>query len=220
MKEYAPSNQKYFKDKQFNKKQKSENFLYRENKKKTIKKILTFFKIMLLIILLLIMFLILDSNNNRIINIKYFKRNYLDLINLTSVNNKITINNDLDFSKFKKFLPHLSPDLNAVPKNKEELFNARQIYISDAKITPEYIRYIRPIDENDEKRYKNQSTKNENIVDIKLFEKRKDQFNYIDYCNLSLAEILINDIKMENEIKPIISIVVPSYIFKIKILKI
>ena len=49
-------------------------------------------------------------------------------------------------------LPRLKNDFNEtnIPASLEEIFNERQIYISDARITPDYIRYIRPINETNE----------------------------------------------------------------------
>ena len=46
--------------------------------------------------------------------------------------------------KYRNMLPSLSSDGRKNPKYLEELFYNREIYINDAKITPEYIRYIRP----------------------------------------------------------------------------
>lgn len=49
-------------------------------------------------------------------------------------------------------IPGLTPNFNITPININEIFKARQLYISDSKITPEYIRYLRPIDEKKEKK--------------------------------------------------------------------
>ena len=73
-----------------------------------------------------------------------------------SNNSSIVYNNstikDPALSKYKKMLPHLSPDLNIYPNSIEEIFNARQIYISDSKISTEYIKFLRPINETEEEK--------------------------------------------------------------------
>ena len=108
-------------------------------------------------------------------------------------------------------LPHLTPNFNSSAKNVEEIFSARQLYISDTIITPEYIKYIRPIKQNEENNYKHNSLHDENIIDMKLLKKRVDQYNYKEFCNLSLSERLIDNISIQYKTKPIISIIIPSY---------
>ena len=63
------------------------------------------------------------------------------------------IKDDSDFSKYEKILPHLSPDLNISPSALEQIFNSRELYISDVRITTDYIRYIRFINEAEEEKY-------------------------------------------------------------------
>ena len=108
-------------------------------------------------------------------------------------------------------LPHLTPDLKEISPTIEEVFNARQIYISDVRITPDYIKYIRPINETEELKYKKRYSDNETIVDKKLFEKRTDQYNYTDFCKIALEEKLIDNNTIEYGNKPIISVILPSY---------
>ena len=93
----------------------------------------------------------------------------------------------------------------------KEIFNARQIYISDIRITTDYIKYIRPINETEELKYKKRYSENETIIDNRLFIKRPDQINYIDFCKIALDERLIDNNTIEYDNKPIISIVIPSY---------
>ena len=83
-------------------------------------------------------------------------------------------------------LPSLTPDFKLFPSSINEIFNAKQIYISDIRITPEYIRFLRPINETQEKIFPDgiYSTK-ETIVNKKLFAKRKDQYNYTEFCKLA-----------------------------------
>ena len=97
--------------------------------------------------------------------------------NIYIINNSSIVYNDKnikdsEFSKYQNMLPHLTPDLK-INSSIEEIFNARQIYISDVKITPEYIKYIRPIDETEEEKYKKRYSENETIIDKNLFPKEE-----------------------------------------------
>ena len=118
--------------------------------------------------------------------------------------------NDTYFKKYKIMLPHLTPDLKEISPTIEEVFNARQIYISDVRITPDYIKYLRPINETEELKYKKRYSDNETIVDKKLFEKRTDQYNYTDFCKIALEEKLIDNNTIEYGNKPIISVILPT----------
>ena len=165
-----------------------------------------FIKKIYLFLLLLTIFLLFGKNNVKIIGKNYPKQEEFSLLD-----NNISINGHLDFFKYQKMLPHLTPNFNSSAKNVEEIFSARQLYISDTIITPEYIKYIRPIKQNEENNYKHNSLHDENIIDMKLLKKRVDQYNYKEFCNLSLSERLIDNISIQYKTKPIISIIIPSY---------
>ena len=130
---------------------------------------------------------------------------------LKQENKIIRENNETIELMFKDMLPNLTPDFTTPPQKLEEIFNARQIYISDVKITHDYIKYIRPFNEEEEKKFKKRYSENETVIDKNIFEKRKDQYEYINFCNLALEEKLISDKKIEYDNKPLISIIIPSY---------
>ena len=130
--------------------------------------------------------------------------------NYSIVYNNITME-DPEFSKYKKMLPHLSPDLNVYPNSIEEIFNARQIYISGSEISTEYIKFLRPINETEEQKYNKRYSENETFIDPDIYKKREDQYEYKNFCKLALDEILIDDYEINYENKPIISVVIPSY---------
>ena len=135
----------------------------------------------------------------------------------SKINNKTFIykndikNSNISVLKYQHLLPRLSPDSNDIPSSLEAIFNARQIYISDAKITPDYIRYIRPINETEEEKYKKPYSENETMIDRNLFQKRNDQYDYYDFCRLALAKKLIDEKEIKYDNKPLISIIIPSY---------
>ena len=112
--------------------------------------------------------------------------------------------------KFNNILPKISLENNKAP-SLEEIFNSRTLYISDANLTGEYIRYIRPINETEEEKYKKKYSEEETKISPKIFTKRKDQYDFKEFAKLCLDEKLIdsNEIKYDN--KPIISVVLPSY---------
>ena len=114
---------------------------------------------------------------------------------------------------FKDMFPRLVPNPSSPPPSIEQIFNSSQLYISDAKITSDYIKYIRPlIDESEEEKYQKPYSEEETFIDKKIFENRKDQYNYIDFCRLALNEKLIDDkIVFEYSKSPLISIVIPCY---------
>ena len=142
---------------------------------------------------------------------KFIKNKNIFISNNSSiVYNNITIK-DSEFSKYIKMLPHLSPDLNIYPNSIEEIFNARQIYISDSKISTEYIKFLRPINETQEQKYQKRYSENETFIDSNIFKKREEQYDYKNFCRLALDEVLIDDYKINYENKPMISVVVPSY---------
>ena len=152
--------------------------------------------IIILLIILLIYFFIK--------NIIFIKTKIENIINTK-------LEKDLNLSKYKNILPHLTPDLNDIPFSIKQIFNARQIYISDAKITPDYIKYIRPINETEEEKYKKPYSKNKTIIDKDIYKKRVDQYNYVEFCKLALEEKLIDNKTIEYDNKPFISIIIPSY---------
>ena len=176
-----------------------------------------FFSLFGLLIIILILFIIKGINNSKIF---YNKTIYNSNI---KINNSIYIENDYkkvyningksdpNFSKYKNMLPRLSPDFNTDPSSIEEIFNAREIYISDAKINSEYLKYLRPINETEEEKYNQRLSKHDSVIDKKLFEKRADQLDYREFCQIALDEKLIDDSKIKYDNKPIISVVVPSY---------
>ena len=163
-------------------------------------------KILLIIILFLRLYYIIHLIGFKDANQKNLKENH-NIFN--EVNNNIS--EESEFSKYKNMLPSLSPDFKFYPSSINEIFDAREIYISDIRITPEYIRYLRPINKTQEQKYRKRYSKNDTIIDKKIYAKRTDQFNYKDFCKLALKEQLIDDRIIHYNNKPIISIILPSF---------
>ena len=108
---------------------------------------------------------------------------------------------------FNDILPKLSLN-DTIPSPLSHIFNSTILYIPEADITKEYIRYIRPINEIEEK---NNIAESEVIIDPKYYKKRKNQFNYKVFSKLCLEEELIYPEKIEYNENPIISIILPHY---------
>ena len=135
-----------------------------------------------------------------------------------STNNDINyFNNSLqnntlgnDHIKFVNVLPRISLENNHIPSLKE-IFNSRTLYIHEANLSRQYIRYIRPINEEEELKYKKRYSEKDTFIPLDYFKKRNDQYNYVDFGKLCLEEKLIDSKKIEASDKPFISIVIPSY---------
>ena len=117
----------------------------KQNKIKSKKFNIIFSILFIIIIIILLIPYVIKKFNIFPKSIYIINKNYTKVYNIKAINSS-------DFSKYKNMFPHLSNDFNNtnnIPSSIEEIFNARQIYISDTKITPDYIRYIRPINDTE-----------------------------------------------------------------------
>ena len=188
------------------------NYKYKRNKNNRIKYIINknhptnIIIIIIIIIIILLLLIIIFIKNIPTFFKKDNKKNIL--INIKTKSDK-------DFSKYKKMFPHLTPNLKDIISSTEEIFTSRVIYISDIRITPDYIKYIRYINETNEEKYKKPFSENKTIIDKNLYSKKPDQYNYVDYCKYAINETLIDKKKLQYNKdynnNPLISVVVPSY---------
>ena len=188
----------------------------KQNKTKS-KKFEIIFSILLIMYIILILISYLIKKFNSIPkNIYIINKSYTKVYNEKDIDYS-----NSNFSKFKNMLPHLKNDFNEtnIPSSLEEIFNAREIYISDARITPDYIRYLRPINETVEEKYKKRNFDNKTIIDKNIYKKRDDQINYEEFCKIAIDEKLINNKSIEYDNKPLISIIIPSFNKKNELLK-
>ena len=111
--------------------------------------------------------------------------------------------------KFKDFLPKINLNDDKIP-TLEEIFHSNQLYINDINLTTEYITYLRPINEEEERKY-NQKLY-ENIEPEHFWDKKRiNQYSYDDYYKLSCEEKLIYSEKFEYPKNPSISVIIPSF---------
>ena len=139
--------------------------------------------------------IILDSN---------FKKNK------SYKNNNNSFNDILPIINFNDILPKISLDNNSIPLI-EEIFNSRKLFIYDTFLTKDYIKYIRPINETKEEKYKKKYSENEAKISPEIFKNRKEQYNYLDFAKLCLEEKLLDSNKIEYKNSPLISIILPTY---------
>ena len=112
--------------------------------------------------------------------------------------------------KFIEILPKISLKKNNFP-NLKEIFKSRELYINDADLTNEYIRFIKPVDENEEKKFTKKGKEKDIIFDEKMFKKRKDQYDFKEFGKICSEEKLIDSNIIKNNHKPLISIILPTF---------
>ena len=145
------------------------------------------------------------SLNNNIIN--NIEKKLKEVSKSINENNK---NFSYSDSNFNDIFPKLNLNDYKIIENKQQLFESREIYITDANLTNEYIRYIRPKIQKDEEKFEHKFYNDVEHHDDYLFE-LNDELNLKDYYELCNATVLfqtnINDI----ENYPLISVILPSY---------
>jgi glycosyltransferase involved in cell wall biosynthesis len=118
---------------------------------------------------------------------------------------------DKNLQLYKDILPKTN-DQNKKIKSLEEIFNSRRLFIPDTHLTPEYIRYLRKINETEEEIYKKKYSENETKIDPSIFNKRVDQLNFKDYLSINVKnKLLFNTSELEINDKPLISIIISAY---------
>ena len=127
------------------------------------------------------------------------KKKILKSIYYSSINNN-----------FSDILPRTNLSDDKKLPTLKEVFFSRQLYINDNNLTNEYIRYIRPINENDEELYKQKLYPELEFND--LFEiTRKDQYDVRDFFDLCSNGTLLDNKTYQLSEQPLISLVLPSF---------
>ena len=91
--------------------------------------------------------------------------------------------------------------------NLKDIFKCRELFISDANITKEYVRFIKPLKNNKiyYKKYDN----------IKFYEdyfgEREYQINYNEFGKLCVDDKIINSTNFKSTKKPLVSVIIASY---------
>ena len=120
--------------------------------------------------------------------------------------------------KFIEILPRISLEKDYFP-NLKEIFKSKKLYINDADLTNEYIRFIKPINENEEKKYKKIGKEKDIKFDENFFKKRKDQYDFKEFGKICSQEKLIDSNIIKNNNRPLISIIIPTYNKELTLMK-
>ena len=111
---------------------------------------------------------------------------------------------------FEDILPRINLKNETIP-SLDEIFNSRILYIFNSYLSIDYIKYIRPINEQQEFKYKQKFSEEETFISPYNFELRKGQYKYVDFVKICNEELLLDSFKIEYNNKPDISIILSSY---------
>jgi glycosyltransferase involved in cell wall biosynthesis len=111
---------------------------------------------------------------------------------------------------FKEILPKINLIEENYKANLSEIFNSRELFISDKNLTKDYINFIRPVNKTEEKKFKQKLYKGL-MPNLSFTENRTDQIDLYKYYNICWEEKLISEEKIEYNNHPLISVLVPAY---------
>ena len=162
--------------------------------------------IIFIILFIFIIFIIIFTKKHYLIN------NFIFKFFLKQSNNKekIKIN-------YNELIPKINLQDKNIP-NLQQIFKSRRLYINNKNITNDYIRFLRPIDEKEEKKYNQKlypdlsfnnypNIKNEKIIDI------------VNFYKICIEEKLLDSKKYSLPDNPLISIILPFYNKKYEIIR-
>ena len=137
---------------------------------------------------------------------------FLFIISFIIAAKNINSNTSFNISRFIDILPRTNLSLNTPPSSITEIFSSREIYINENNLTNDYIKFIRKINQTEEKIYSQILYPDKEFNEVYGMT-RKDQYDVIDYYNICNNGTLIdNNIYTINQKDyPLISIVLPSY---------
>ena len=125
---------------------------------------------------------------------------------------KIYHSNIFKVKDFLDIIPKTSLESSGEP-NLTEIFQSRELFINKNNLTKEYIRFIRPLNQTEEKEREELINKKKyRLVNTNnLFKKRKNSMNYINYAKLCLEEKLMEPNIFKSDNSPLISVILPSF---------
>ena len=134
----------------------------------------------------------------------YFRKNIHCLTKIFIKSDKIIL------KSIEEMLPLINITGNLTIANKSQIFESRRLFINENNISYKYIKYIRPIDEDSEKNYR------QPLFPYLSFENypnetRIDQMTVKEFYKINQAEKLIDTQKYFPSENPLISIILPVY---------
>ena len=121
-------------------------------------------------------------------------------------------------NKFIEILPRINKNKENRISNLNEIFYSRRLYINEENITREYIRYLRPIDLEKEKKF-NQTLYTNLSFENYTCDQREEQIGIKEFYNLCINETQNDSVKYQVSEKPLISIVLPVFNKKKEIIR-
>ena len=115
-----------------------------------------------------------------------------------------------NINNFIELIPISNLDDNKNITSLEQIFKSRRLYINDNNITNEYIRFFRPINENEEKKY-NQSLFPNLSFDNYPNVTNEKKISLEEFYKICIEEKLLDSQKYTLSDNPIISIILPFY---------
>ena len=121
------------------------------------------------------------------------------------------INEKFSNNNFDKILPKLNLNDNYIPAL-TEIFNSRELFISDAEVTREYIHFVKKINQTNVNIEKINSLQKPFVLEKDYFIPSKKKYNYTQFAKLCLEKKLIDNFNSSQyNNSPIISVILPSY---------
>jgi len=145
----------------------------------------------------------------------------LSIILIIGISNFNALNIQMIFEKNKNPFIDILPKIKmncSEPPDKTEIFKSRELFISDSKLTKEYINYIRPKIYNETSGYQNPLFEGME-PDLSFTHKRKNRLPMKKFYNLCLKEKLINNETFSKFENPLISVLIISYNKRNELLK-
>jgi len=112
--------------------------------------------------------------------------------------------------KFSNIIPRIIVNDKFVIPTLSELFNSREIFISESNLTFDYIHYIRPLNESEEEKFKKPLYPNIE-PNLSFTENRTNQIDINTYYNICTNEKLISNETIIYNNNPDISIIIPNH---------
>ena len=116
-----------------------------------------------------------------------------------------------NMSKFHDIFPKTNLNKTDDITNLTDIFNSRELFINDKDLTNEYIKFIRPINEEEEKNYTIKLYENVEPKDFINVTRPSKQYSFEEYYQLCKDEKLISDEKFEASNEPLFSVIVITY---------
>ena len=150
-----------------------------------------------------------EGNNAKL----YYRILFIVFFILLSQSDKLNsfIQEKIAKKNFYKIFPKLNLNDSYIP-SLTEIFNSRELFISDVEVTREYVRFIKKINESNVNVGKINSLQKPFVLEKDYLIPSKNKYNYTQFAKLCLEKKLIDNFNSSQyNNNPIISVILPSY---------